>query len=251
MASNPANNPAITTAPAGVGDLALTDFPEDLRPIIRKVNDAVRATRLVRDRAQGSPPHFKVPAGEAFTQTRSVQALLGGMGRQILEQLADWREVGVSIALRIQSQVFTNQFSQADPATVRGMLEEFEGTIEYFLSEAETPRPTTSAGNLAVRQAETALIVAQGQARAQAALAQTTSAILRLPQAWLQNQFDTHYPPQHRVRNAQNPSGCWFQSMGDAHRTQYQQKNWSRTVAPANSIGPWVQPGGVIGCQPR
>lgn len=134
---------------------------------------------------------------------------------------------------------------------MRALLEEFEGTIEYLLSEADTPRPPTSAGAMAIRQAETAQIVAIGQARAQAALALTTSAILRLPRPWLQAQFDQHYPAQYRAMAPENPSGCWFQSFGDSHRTQYQQKNWSRTAAPAGATGPWVQPGNVIGCQPR
>ena len=131
------------------------------------------------------------------------------------------------------------------------MLEEFEGTIDYLLSEAETPRPQTSAGALAARQAENTVIVAQGQARAQAALAATTSAILRLPFAWLQQEFANHYPNAFRVVSPANPSGCWFQSYGDSHRTEYQQKNWSRTRAPAGAVGPWKQPGDVIGCQPR
>ena len=131
------------------------------------------------------------------------------------------------------------------------MLEEFEGTIEYLLSEAETPRPNTSAGVAITRQAATAQIVAIGQARAQAALAITTSAILRLPRQWLQNQFNAQYPAQYRAVAPENPSGCWFQSFSDVHRTQYQQKNWSRTQAPPGSAGTWVQPGNVIGCQPR
>lgn len=131
------------------------------------------------------------------------------------------------------------------------MLEEFQGTIDYLLSEAETPRPTTAPGALLARQNEVTQIVAVGQARAQAALAVTTSAILRLPQAWLGAQLNTHYPQQFRQITPENPVGCWFQSFANNHRTEYQQKNWSRTQAPPGAQGPWVQPGGVIGCQPR
>ncbi|KAL8861278.1 MAG: hypothetical protein Q9198_010538, partial [Flavoplaca austrocitrina] len=136
-----------------------------------------------------------------------------------------------------------------DPETVRDMLHDYETTIDYLQSEAEVPRPTTSAQDLQARQNLTAQIVAVGQARAQAALATATSAILRLPHAWLTAKFAEHYPPQFRVVTPENPNGCWFQSYTVNHRTQYQQKNWSRTPVPPGSQGHW--PGGVIGCQPR
>ena len=89
----------LTAPPSGVGDLALNDFPAPLRPIIAKVNTAVRAARLVRDRSQNSTQFFKEPAAEAFTSVRAAQALLGGTGRVVLQQLADWMELGVRISL--------------------------------------------------------------------------------------------------------------------------------------------------------
>lgn len=92
------------------------------------------------------------------------------------------------------------------------MQEEFEGTIDYLLSEAEALRPTTNGATLTDRQAEVVAIIAQGQARAQTALTQINNAILRLPLPWPQAQFAAHYPPHARRQGAVNPprrSAIW------------------------------------------
>lgn len=87
--------PAIYTV--GVGNLAENDFPPELRPIIIAINNAVGAARVIRDRSQNSPDFFRAPATEAFLKIRQAQALLGGSGRELISQLSDWKELGVSL----------------------------------------------------------------------------------------------------------------------------------------------------------
>jgi hypothetical protein len=81
---------------ARVGDLNPADFPEELRLIIVKLNEGVRAAKLAMDRASNLPQHLKAPISQTFMRVRAVQAMLGGAGRVLLEQLADWKEIGVS-----------------------------------------------------------------------------------------------------------------------------------------------------------
>lgn len=120
------------------------------------------------------------------------------------------------LARQIHDHIQPDRVQLKDPANhaitdaraVQAILEdtekEHEGTIEC--SQIQPPRPTTSGSALAARQAETTLIIAQGQARAQT-VAKSTSAIFRLPQTWLQQQFNEHYPLHFRVKSPHNPSG--------------------------------------------
>lgn len=87
------------------GDLNPVDFPEALQRLVVKVNEAVRKARFAANRAQNSPDHFRVPAAEVFASTKAVQVLLGSGPRAMLEQLADWREIGVGQSRRIRMTI--------------------------------------------------------------------------------------------------------------------------------------------------
>ena len=62
----------MSAAPAGVGDLTLTDFAEPLRPIITRVNNAVRAARNVLNSATNAPQAVRDPISAALTNIRAV-----------------------------------------------------------------------------------------------------------------------------------------------------------------------------------
>lgn len=118
---------------------------------------------------------------------------------------------------------------------------------------SDTPRPTTSAADLAARNAEANQVIAASHARAALLMAKTTDAIINLPFQWLRTQLGHHYPTQFRQIAPRNPSGCWFQSLDDRHRLQYQQKNWERKAlgeVPGINLALWPN-ATYIGCQPR
>lgn len=91
---------------SGVGDLPLNVFPVPLQPIIAKINLAVRAAQTTRDRTQrGAPENVKAPATAAFIAVRAAQALLGGTGRQLLQQLVQVQEQEVGPQYRIKPRI--------------------------------------------------------------------------------------------------------------------------------------------------
>ena len=86
---------ASSNVPARNTHLDVNDFPEPLRRLVGKVNESVEKTRLSASRSQNSPEHFRAPAAEAYAAAKTVQVLLGGATRLMLEQLGDWKEIGV------------------------------------------------------------------------------------------------------------------------------------------------------------